>query len=133
MNTLLEKTGEGIYFLNSINPFRIEGQKTTMFELLDQLDWKSPDYLIVPGGNLGNSAAFGKAFDELLRYGFIAKAPRMIVVQAAGANPFAQLWRDGAEDSRQLGSRRRLRPQFGLEIRAHGRSRCAECVTPQAR
>ncbi len=98
LNTLLEKTGEGIYFLNSINPFRIEGQKTTMFELLDQLNWKSPDYLVVPGGNLGNSAAFGKAFDELLRYGFIDKAPRMIVVQAAGANPFAQLWRDGAEE-----------------------------------
>jgi threonine synthase len=96
LNTLLEKTGEGIYFLNSINPFRIEGQKTTMFELLDQLDWKAPDYLVVPGGNLGNSAAFGKAFDELLRFGLIDRAPRMIVVQAAGANPFAQLWRDGA-------------------------------------
>ncbi len=98
LNTLLEKTGEGIYFLNSINPFRIEGQKTTMFELMDQLDWKAPDYLVVPGGNLGNSAAFSKAFDELLRYGFIDRAPRMIVVQAAGANPFAQLWRDGAEE-----------------------------------
>jgi threonine synthase len=98
LNTLLEKTGEGIYFLNSINPFRIEGQKTTMFELLDQLDWKVPDYLVVPGGNLGNSAAFGKAFDELLRFGFIDKAPRMLVVQAAGANPFSQLWRDGLEE-----------------------------------
>ncbi len=98
LNTLLEKTGEGIYFLNSINPFRIEGQKTTMFELLDQLDWKAPDYLVVPGGNLGNSAAFGKAFDELLRFGLIDRAPRMIVVQAAGANPFAQLWRDGAAE-----------------------------------
>jgi threonine synthase len=98
LNMLLEKTNEGIYFLNSINPFRIEGQKTTMFELLDQLDWKVPDYLVVPGGNLGNSAAFGKAFDELLRYGFIDKLPRMIVVQAAGANPFAQLWRDGADE-----------------------------------
>jgi threonine synthase len=98
LNTLLEKTSEGIYFLNSINPFRIEGQKTTMFELLDQLDWKVPDYLVVPGGNLGNSAAFGKAFDELLRFGFIDKLPRMIVVQAAGANPFSQLWRDGLEE-----------------------------------
>jgi len=98
LNILLEKTGEGIYFLNSINPFRIEGQKTTMFELLDQLNWKAPDYLVVPGGNLGNSAAFGKAFDELLRYGFVDKLPRMIVVQAAGANPFAQLWNDGAKE-----------------------------------
>jgi threonine synthase len=98
LNILLEKTSEGIYFLNSINPFRIEGQKTTMFELMDQLDWKAPDYLVVPGGNLGNSAAFGKAFDELLRFGLIDRVPRMIVVQAAGANPFAQLWRDGAEE-----------------------------------
>jgi len=98
LNILLAKTSEGIYFLNSINPFRIEGQKTTMFELMDQLDWKAPDYLVVPGGNLGNSAAFGKAFDELLRFGLIDRAPRMIVVQAAGANPFAQLWRDSAED-----------------------------------
>ncbi len=98
LNILLEKTSEGIYFLNSINPFRIEGQKTTMFELMDQLNWKAPDYLIVPGGNLGNSAAFGKAFDELLRFGFIDRAPRMIVVQAAGANPFAQLWQNEAEE-----------------------------------
>jgi threonine synthase len=98
LSMLLEKTSEGIYFLNSINPFRIEGQKTTMFELLDQLDWKAPDYLVVPGGNLGNSAAFAKAFDELLRFGFIDRAPHMIVVQAAGANPFAQLWRDQAEE-----------------------------------
>jgi threonine synthase len=98
LNTLLEKTNEGIFFLNSINPFRIEGQKTTMFELMDQLNWKAPDYLVVPGGNLGNSAAFAKAFDELLRYGFIERAPRMIVVQAAGANPFAQLWRNQSEE-----------------------------------
>jgi threonine synthase len=98
LNTLLEKTNEGIFFLNSINPFRIEGQKTTMFELMDQLNWKAPDYLVVPGGNLGNSAAFAKAFDELLRYGFIERAPRMIVVQAAGANPFAQLWRNQSDE-----------------------------------
>ena len=98
LNMLLEKTSEGIYFLNSINPFRIEGQKTTMFELMDQLDWKAPDYLLVPGGNLGNSSAFGKAFDELLRFGLIDRAPRMIVVQAAGANPFARMWREQASE-----------------------------------
>lgn len=97
LNTLLAKTNEGIYFLNSINPFRIEGQKTTMFDLLDQLNWTAPDYLVVPGGNLGNSAAFGKAFDEMLAAGLIDRAPKMIVVQAAGANPFAQLWHDQAE------------------------------------
>jgi len=98
LNTLLEKSREGIYFLNSINPFRIEGQKTTMFELMDQLDWKVPDYLFVPGGNLGNSSAFGKGFEELLRAGLIDRAPRMIVVQAAGANPFARMWREQAAE-----------------------------------
>lgn len=96
LNTLLAKTSEGIYFLNSINPFRVEGQKTTMFELLDQLDWQAPDYLVLPGGNLGNSAAFSKAFEEMLRFGLIDRAPKMIVVQAEGANPFARMWRSGA-------------------------------------
>jgi threonine synthase len=96
LNALLAKTSDGIYFLNSINPFRVEGQKTTMFELLDQLDWKAPDYLVLPGGNLGNSAAFSKAFEEMLRFGLIDRAPKMIVVQAEGANPFARMWRSGA-------------------------------------
>lgn len=98
LNTLLDKSNDGVYFLNSINPFRIEGQKTTMFELMDQLNWQAPDYLVCPGGNLGNSAAFGKAFDELLRFGFIDRLPKMIVVQAAGANPFAQMWKSGAAE-----------------------------------
>jgi threonine synthase len=96
LNTMLGRTDEGVYLLNSINPFRVEGQKTTMFELLDQLNWQAPDYLVLPGGNLGNSAAFSKAFEELLRFGLIERAPKMIVVQAAGANPFAQMWRSGA-------------------------------------
>ncbi|HVP64450.1 MAG TPA: threonine synthase [candidate division Zixibacteria bacterium] len=98
LNTLLATAGDEVYFLNSINPFRVEGQKTTMFDLLDQLNWQSPDYLIVPGGNLGNSAAFGKAFEELLRFGLIDRAPKMIVVQAAGANPFARMWQTGANE-----------------------------------
>jgi threonine synthase len=72
-----------------------------MFELLDQLNWKAPDYLVVPGGNLGNSAAFGKAFDELLRFGFIDKAPQMIVVQAAGANPFSRLWKISGQNGEE--------------------------------
>jgi threonine synthase len=76
-----------IYLLNSINPFRIEGQKTIMIELLHQLGWKSPDWVVVPGGNLGNSSSFGKAFDELLKTKFIKKVPRIAIVQAQGANP----------------------------------------------
>ena len=77
-----------IYLLNSINPFRIEGQKTIMIEMLHQLGWAAPDWVIVPGGNLGNSSSFGKAFDELKRCGFIDKVPKIAVIQAKGANPF---------------------------------------------
>ncbi len=91
-------TLDNLYFLNSINPFRLEGQKMAMFEMLEQLGWQSPDYLIVPGGNLGNTAAFGKAFVELQAAGLIEKIPRFVVVQAEGANPFAQMWRSGSSD-----------------------------------
>ncbi|MBD3421406.1 MAG: threonine synthase [Chitinivibrionales bacterium] len=76
-----------IYLLNSINPFRIEGQKTIMIEMLHQLDWKVPDWVVVPGGNLGNSSSFGKAFAELKACGFITKVPRIAIIQAEGANP----------------------------------------------
>jgi threonine synthase len=66
-----------------------------MFELLEQLDWRVPDYVVVPGGNLGNSSAFGKAFEELRRFGFIDRLPRMIIVQASGANPLSRMWSSG--------------------------------------
>lgn len=95
LETLLSAGDRDLYFLNSINPFRIEGQKTAMFELLEQFGWKPPDYLVVPGGNLGNSSAFGKAFIELKKYGIIGKVPRMIIVQAQGANPLARMWASG--------------------------------------
>jgi len=75
-----------VYLLNSLNPYRIEGQKTAAIELLEQLDWMVPDHVIVPGGNLGNSSALGKAFLELRELGFIAKLPRLSIVQAKGAN-----------------------------------------------
>lgn len=97
LDTMLE-SGDDVYFLNSINPFRPEGQKTVMFELFEQLNWRVPDYVIVPGGNLGNSSAFGKAFEELIAAGLIEKAPRLIVVQAAGANPFSEMYRTGANE-----------------------------------
>jgi len=76
-----------IYLLNSINPFRIEGQKTIMIEMLHQLGWESPDWVVVPGGNLGNCSSFGKAFAELEQCGFIKKIPKIAVIQAQGANP----------------------------------------------
>jgi threonine synthase len=78
----------GIYLLNSVNPFRIEGQKTIMVEMLDQLDWQPPEWVIVPGGNLGNISAFGKAFRELRAMGFIDRTPRFAVIQAEGSAPF---------------------------------------------
>ena len=81
-----------VYLVNSINPFRIEGQKTVAFELAEQLEWRVPNHLVVPGGNLGNSSAFGKGFRELLQSGLIDRQPKITVVQAAGAAPFARLY-----------------------------------------
>ncbi|MGM0442785.1 MAG: threonine synthase [Fibrobacterota bacterium] len=83
---------ENIYLLNSINPFRIEGQKTIMIEMLHQLNWDVPDWVVVPGGNLGNNSSFGKAFQELKAAGIIKKAPRIAVIQAEGANPLYTAW-----------------------------------------
>ncbi|MEI6740576.1 MAG: threonine synthase [Gemmatimonadaceae bacterium] len=80
----------GIYLLNSINPWRVEGQKTIVFELLQQLGWDAPDFLVLPAGNLGNTAAFGKALREAHALGLIARVPRVVSVQAAGAAPFAK-------------------------------------------
>ena len=98
LDHLLQNQGGELYFLNSINPFRLEGQKTAIFETIEQLDWKAPDYLIVPGGNLGNSAAFGKALVELQTAGLLDKLPQLVVVQAEGANPLARMWRAGSTE-----------------------------------
>ena len=87
----------GIYLLNSINPFRIEGQKTIIFEMLDQRDWNPPDWIVLPGGNLGNTSAFGKALRELCEFGFIRKMPRLAVIQAEGASPFYEFFLSGGE------------------------------------
>jgi threonine synthase len=87
----------GIYLLNSINPFRIEGQKTIIFEMLDQRDWNPPDWIVLPGGNLGNTSAFGKALRELARFGLIRKMPRLAVIQAEGAAPFYEFMRTRGE------------------------------------
>ena len=84
----------GVYLANSINPWRLEGQKTIMFDLLQQLRWQSPDWLVLPAGNLGNTSAFGAALREARRLGLIDRAPRLACVQAAGSAPFAASFRD---------------------------------------
>jgi threonine synthase len=81
----------GIYLVNSVNPFRLEGQKTIMFRVLEALNWEVPDWIVVPGGNLGNSSAFGKAFHELFELGLIDRIPRLAVVNAAGADTLYEL------------------------------------------
>ncbi|HWB84367.1 MAG TPA: threonine synthase [Bryobacteraceae bacterium] len=83
----------GIYLLNSINPFRIEGQKTIMVEMMDQRDWRVPDWVVLPGGNLGNTSAFGKALREMKELGLIDRLPRLAVIQAEGSAPFFDLMR----------------------------------------
>ncbi|MBN1284092.1 MAG: threonine synthase [Anaerolineae bacterium] len=88
----------GIYLLNSVNPFRLEGQKTIIFEALQQLGWRAPDWIVVPGGNLGNSSAFGKALHELFQLGLIDRIPRVAVIQAAGANPLYLGYKGGFRD-----------------------------------
>ena len=83
---------EWIYIANSVNPFRIEGQKTVAYELMMQRDWQVPDHVVVPGGNMGNSSALGKGFAEMKRMGLIDHVPKLSIVQAEGAAPLAQLF-----------------------------------------
>src|SRR5258707_1354272 len=77
-----------VYLLNSVNPYRIEGQKTAAIELMEQLEWEPPDHIIVPGGNLGNSSAIGKALLEMRELKLISRLPKLSIIQAHGANPF---------------------------------------------
>jgi threonine synthase len=99
----------GIYLVNSINPFRLEGQKTIMYRILEALRWEVPDWIVVPGGNLGNVSAFGKAFIELMDLGLIQRPPRLAVINAAGASTFHQLyerfalrWNNGQPDKKLI-------------------------------
>ncbi len=88
----------GIYLLNSVNPFRIEGQKSIVIEMLEQRGWSVPDWIILPGGNLGNVSALGKGLRELRQIGVIDKLPRVAVVQAAGSAPFHAFYEHGFQD-----------------------------------
>ncbi|KPL20964.1 MAG: threonine synthase [Phycisphaerae bacterium SM1_79] len=95
----------GLYLLNSLNPFRLEGQKAIMYRIIEGLGWNVPDWIVVPGGNLGNSSAFGKAFGELKQLGLIDRIPRMAIINATGADTLSHLvnnkklsWSDGKVD-----------------------------------
>jgi threonine synthase len=95
VRALAEKLG--IYLLNSVNPFRIEGQKSIIFEMLDQRDWRAPEWIVLPGGNLGNTSAFGKALREARELGLIETMPRLAVIQAEGSAPFYEFIEKGGE------------------------------------
>jgi threonine synthase len=86
-----------VAIVNSVNPYRIEGQKCAAFVLLEQLGWSAPDWIVLPGGNLGNTSAFGKGLREAQALGLIDRLPRIAVVQASGAAPFARVFRDGGD------------------------------------
>lgn len=86
-----------VAIVNSVNPYRIEGQKSAAFVMLEQRGWRVPDWVVVPGGNLGNTTALGKGFREALALGWIDRLPRLAVVQAAGAAPFVRAYRDGSD------------------------------------
>src|SRR5882672_547155 len=83
-----------VYLLNSINPYRLEGQKTAAIELLERFDWQPPNHIIVPGGNLGNSSAIGKALLEMKELGLITRLSKLSVIQAEGANPLVRTMRE---------------------------------------
>jgi threonine synthase len=85
----------GVYLANSVNPWRIEGQKTITWELLEQIGWNAPDWIALPAGALGNTAAMGKALREAKELGLIDRLPRILAVQAAGAAPFAKGFANG--------------------------------------
>jgi len=99
---LIQELGDdpSIYVANSINPFRIEGQKTVAFELMEQCAWQVPDHVVVPGGNMGNSTALGKGFQELLDMGLIRRLPKLSVIQAEGAAPVARLFANLTREQR---------------------------------
>ncbi len=92
LNELVRK--KPVYLLNSVNPYRIEGQKTAAIELMEQLAWEPPDHIIVPGGNLGNSSAIGKALLEMRELNLISRLPKVSIIQAQGANPFYRCVRE---------------------------------------
>ena len=120
----------GLYLLNSLNPFRLEGQKTIMYRIIEQMGWQVPDWIIVPGGNLGNSSAFGKAFRELKELGLIEKIPRLAIINASGADTLTELvnnkalrWNGGRVDQKVIDDY-----YAGLTARGFSPHTCASAI-----
>jgi threonine synthase len=111
----------GIYLANSMNPLRIEGQKTVGIEVIQQLAWQVPDWFVIPGGNLGNVSALGAGFDLLLEMGLITKAPRICVAQAAHANPLYLSYQNGFRDFQPVTAKKTLASaiQIGAPVSFH--------------
>ena len=121
---------EGIYLTNSVNPFRLEGQKTIMHRVWEGLDWEVPDWVVVPGGNLGNCSAFGKAWHELYELGLTTKMPRIAVINAQGANMFYQLVQQGAVWNGGKVNREDYNRAFANAPKAHTRASAIEINKP---
>ena len=123
-----------VYQLNSINPFRLEGQKTLALELLEQLDWQPPDHIIVPGGNLGNSSAIGKALLEMRDLGLISRLPKLSVIQAEGANALVRTLREAAGRTPDQRAGRNSRHRHShRQSRLRGKKPCTFSKPPRAR
>ena len=123
----------GIYLLNSINPFRIEGQKTIIIEMMDQRDWNPPDWIVLPGGNLGNTSAFGKALRELYKLGFIERIPHLAVIQAERSAPFYDVMqRYPGANLEPVGHPETLATAIKIGDPVRGPRRCTRCSVPAA-
>ncbi|MFP4055558.1 MAG: threonine synthase [Candidatus Brocadiia bacterium] len=114
----------GLYLVNSLNPFRLEGQKAIMYRVLEGLGWEPPDWVVVPGGNLGNSSAFGKAFAELHHLGLIDRVPRVAIINSTGADTLSRLvndhglcWNDGDVDDEAIAAFYRAMDAAGRRAR----------------
>jgi len=91
-----------IYLLNSVNPYRLEGQKTPAMEIVEQLEWQVPEHIVVPGGNLANSSALGKGFQEMKHLGLIPRVPKISIIQAEGANPLYRWFSDSNREMKAV-------------------------------
>ncbi len=114
-----------IYLLNSVNPYRLEGQKTPAMEIVEQMEWQVPEHIVVPGGHLANSSALGKGFLEMKHLGLIPRVPKISIIQAQGANPLFRWFGDSNSEmkARQSRNPRHSHPHRQPRQLAQGRSR----------